>query len=85
MSDWPDGWYRDQGGGAHSAPDGSRQAPPAEAKVGRAAWPDQPGPHSAPGRATPGVPGLPATRGEARAGADGGSGGSPAGTGGGSP
>ncbi len=62
MSDWPDGWYRDQGGGAHSAPDGSRQAPPAEAKVGRAAWPDQPGPHSAPGRATPGVPGLPATR-----------------------
>jgi LCP family protein required for cell wall assembly len=62
MSDWPDGWYRDQPGGAHSAPDGSHQAPPAEAKVGRAAWPDQPAPHSAPGRATPGVPGLPATR-----------------------
>ena len=62
MSDWPDGWYRDQPGGGHSAPDGSRQAPSAEAKAGRAAWPDQPAPHSAPGRATPGAPGLPATR-----------------------
>lgn len=62
MSDWPDGWYRDQPGGAHSAPDGSHRAPPAEAKVGRAAWPDQPAPHSVSGRATSGVPGLPATR-----------------------
>jgi LCP family protein required for cell wall assembly len=62
MSDWPEGWYRDQPGGAHSAPEGSRQVPPAGAKVGRAAWPDQPPPRSAPERAAPAPPGLPATR-----------------------
>jgi LCP family protein required for cell wall assembly len=58
MSDWPEGWYRDEPGqqGAHAAPGGSDQAPPTEANVGRSAWPDQPSPRSASGRAAPGLP-----------------------------
>jgi LCP family protein required for cell wall assembly len=63
MSDWPDGWYRDQPGqGSHSAPDGARQTPPGEAPAGRAAWPDQPPAHSAPGRSASAAPALPGTR-----------------------
>jgi LCP family protein required for cell wall assembly len=60
MSDWPEGWYRDQPGrqGADSAPGGSHQAP-AGGNIGRAAWPDQPPARSASGRA---APSLPATR-----------------------
>jgi LCP family protein required for cell wall assembly len=68
MSDWPEGWYRDQPGRqeAQPAPGGPHQAPPAGAHVGRAAWPDQPPTRSASGRAAPGsgrvAPDLPATR-----------------------
>jgi len=63
MSDWPEGWYRGQPGqGSHSAPDASRPTPPGEPPAGRAAWPDQPPVHSAPGRSAPAAPGLPRTR-----------------------
>jgi LCP family protein required for cell wall assembly len=65
MSDWPEGWYRDQPGGQGAVPGGSHQAPPANAGAGRPAWPDQPPLHSPSGRAAPTAPaspGLPATR-----------------------
>lgn len=58
MSDWPEGWYRDQPGrqGAHSAPGGSHQEPPGEPNVGRSAWPEQPPARSASGRVAPAPP-----------------------------
>ncbi len=65
MSDWPEGWYRDQPGRqeAQQASGGSHQAPPPGANAGRSAWPDQPPVRVASGRAAPPAPGLPATRG----------------------
>jgi LCP family protein required for cell wall assembly len=67
MSDWPDGWYRDQPGrqGSHSAPDGQGQPSAGDPRVGRAAWPDQPPTRSAPGRggsSASAAPALPGTR-----------------------
>jgi LCP family protein required for cell wall assembly len=64
MSDWPEGWYRDQPGRQEepSAPDGSRQTPPGQSQAGRAAWPEQPPVHPAHGRAAQAAPALPTTR-----------------------
>jgi len=49
MNDWPDGWYRDE-----PRQRGSGQVPPTAAGSGRAAWPEQPSAHHAPGRPAPG-------------------------------
>ena len=64
MSDWPEGWYRDQPGRQEQppAPDGSRQTPPGEPQAGRAAWPQQPPVHSVHRRSAPAAPALPRTR-----------------------
>jgi LCP family protein required for cell wall assembly len=64
MSDWPEGWYRDQPGRQEqpSAPDGPHQAPPGQPQAGRAAWPEPPPAHSAHGRSGQAAPALPRTR-----------------------
>jgi LCP family protein required for cell wall assembly len=57
MSDWPEGWYRDQ--------PGQQQPSAGDPRVGRAAWPDQPPARSAAGRggsSAPAAPALPGTR-----------------------
>ncbi len=58
MSDWPEGWYRDEperpGGPAAG---GSPQDPPTVANFGRSGWPDQPPLHAASGTAAPTRPG----------------------------
>ncbi len=52
MSDWPDGWYAEEPG-----PRGTGQVPSAAGGSGRAAWPEQPPVHRAPGPPTTGRPG----------------------------
>ena len=52
MSDWSDGWYRDEPG-----PRGTGQVPSAAGGSGRAAWPEQPPVHRAPGQPTTVRPG----------------------------
>jgi LCP family protein required for cell wall assembly len=59
MSDWPEGWYRDQPGRQGPAPDGSQQPPDGDPRVGRAAWPDQPPVRSSSGGGWPAAPGAP--------------------------
>ncbi len=50
MSDWPEGWYRDEHAPqAPAAPGGSQQEPPTVANAGGSAWPDQPPLHATPG------------------------------------
>jgi LCP family protein required for cell wall assembly len=59
MSDWPEGWYRDEPGrrGVPVAPGESQPEPPTVANLSRPAWPDQPPLHAEPGRAAPAEPG----------------------------
>jgi LCP family protein required for cell wall assembly len=61
MSDWPEGWYRDEPGqrGSYQAAGGPHEAPPTVPSAGRSGWPAPPPPVSVP---RPGQPGLPATR-----------------------
>ena len=54
MSDWPNGWYADEPG-----PRGTGQVPSAAGGSGRAAWPEQPPVHRAPGLPTTARPGRP--------------------------
>jgi LCP family protein required for cell wall assembly len=52
MSDWPEGWFRDEPGRPGGlAAGGSQQDPPTDANFGRSAWPDQPPLHAASGTA----------------------------------
>jgi len=56
MSDWPQGWYRDNPGQRPTYhPAGASQEPTTEPNPARASWPAQPPPVSPPGRA-PGPP-----------------------------
>ena len=56
MSDWPQGWYRDNPGQRPTFhPAGASQEPTTEPNPARASWPAQPPPVSPPGRA-PGPP-----------------------------
>ncbi len=63
MSDWPEGWYRDEperpGGPAAG---GSPQDPPTVANFGRSGWPDQPPLHAASGTAAAAAPTRPGGR-----------------------
>ena len=52
MSDWPEGWYRDDPG-QH----GTGRVPPGPAESGRAGWPEQPPVQRAPGLPATGRPG----------------------------
>jgi LCP family protein required for cell wall assembly len=54
MSDWPNGWYAEEPG-----PRGTGQVPSAAGGSGRAAWPEQPPVHRAPGLPATGRPGRP--------------------------
>ena len=54
MSDWPNGWYAEESG-----PRGTGQVPSAAGGSGRAAWPEQPPVHRAPGLPTTERPGRP--------------------------
>jgi LCP family protein required for cell wall assembly len=57
MGDWPQGWYQDETGQRGSGQAGAPGQPPsATPSAGRSAWPEQPPPVSAPGRARPGPP-----------------------------
>jgi LCP family protein required for cell wall assembly len=58
MSDWPEGWYRDQPARQEgSAAPGGSQEPPTAPNLGSSAWPDQPPAHAASGRAASAGPG----------------------------
>ena len=52
MSDWPEGWYRDEP--RQRGPYQPGEPGPTVANAGRAAWPDQPPPVSVPRRGQPG-------------------------------
>jgi LCP family protein required for cell wall assembly len=55
MSDWPDGWYRDDARPRPSfQPTGGPDEGPTVASTSRSAWPTQPPPLSTPGRPDPG-------------------------------
>jgi LCP family protein required for cell wall assembly len=57
MSDWPDGWYQDQPQPRPSfTPKSGPDEAPTVASSSRSAWPTQPPPTSAPGRAQPDLP-----------------------------
>jgi LCP family protein required for cell wall assembly len=57
MSDWPEGWYRDEPGRqAGPAAGGSQSEPPTVANFSRSGWPDQPPIHAEPGRPAPAAP-----------------------------
>jgi LCP family protein required for cell wall assembly len=66
MSDWPDGWYRDDARPRPSfQPTGGPDQVPTAASESRSAWPAQPSPVSAPGRERPDLP-YPGGRGGGR-------------------
>src|SRR5271167_4021953 len=52
MSDWPNGWYKEEPGSR-----GTGQVPPVAAGSGHAAWSEQPPVHRAPGLPVTGRPG----------------------------
>ena len=59
MSDWPEGWYRDEPGQRPTfhPVGGPEQAPPTVASAGNSGWPDQPQPgQPQPGQPQPGWP-----------------------------
>jgi LCP family protein required for cell wall assembly len=58
MSDWPEGWYRDQPARQEgSAAPGGSQEPPTAPNIRSSLWPDQPPTHVASGRAASAGPG----------------------------